>query len=599
MHNLKNAQNKILVVIPVRAGSKGIPHKNVKPFNGKSLLAYTITTAQLSSYTPEILVTTDDPVAQDIAREAGVEVVSRPAELAGDTVTLDAVVFHALKAFEVKHGMPKLCITMQVTSPLLTSGTLDNAIAEFLSDTKHDAMISVVKDVALTWHREGAEFAPSYKKRLNRQYLPVSYRETGAFVISRVEAVSDNARWRNNNVTVYEIPQNEAIDIDTESDWIAAEAQIAKRSQALFSNALPQCPTLWEEKVRNGQVYLIAEIGVNYYDIAKERNISTLDAAKLMIKEAAAAGCDAVKFQTYKAETLASKYSPSYWDTNEEPTQSQYELFKKFDHFGEREYRELSAYAKDCTGGGVDFLSTPFDLESADYLNPLMDIYKISSSDLNNLPFVEYMALKQKPIFLSVGAANVDEIDRTLQCIRRVNNAPIALLHCVLEYPTPLQDANLEKIRSLRMRYPNLYIGYSDHTKPTEECDVIKLAVALGVQIIEKHFTLNKTLVGNDHYHAMDPNDVRRIVASVRRARTLLGSGALRCLETEMVARKNARRSLVATCDIPKETILTREMLTFKRPGHGIPPSRLQSIIGKRTLCDISEDTILQDGMLL
>ena len=183
------------------------------------------------------------------------------------------------------------------------------------------------------------------------------------------------------------------------------------------------------ERAKKGQFVLIAEIGVNYYDIARKLNLSLMDAAKLMVKEAKNAGIHAVKFQSYKAGTLAAKASPSYWDTSEEPTTSQYELFQKFDSFGKEEYLELKKY---CDSLDIEFLSTAFDLDSADYLDDMMDVYKISSSDLNNLPFVEYQAKKGKPMLISVGASNEDEITRTLKLVRSVNNQPIALLHCVL-----------------------------------------------------------------------------------------------------------------------------------------------------------------------
>ena len=190
------------------------------------------------------------------------------------------------------------------------------------------------------------------------------------------------------------------------------------------------------KRLREGKFVLIAEIGVNYYDIAKQRGLSDLDAAKLMIEEAAKAGIHAAKFQTYKAETLAAKESPYYWDITEEPTRSQYELFKKFDSFGYAEYKELKQYCDKC---GIEFLSTAFDLESADYLDELMNVYKISSSDLSNIPFIEYQARKGKPILLSVGASNEDEIERAVAAIRKNSSAPVTLLHCVLEYPTPLE----------------------------------------------------------------------------------------------------------------------------------------------------------------
>ena len=348
-------------------------------------------------------------------------------------------------------------------------------------------------------------------------------------------------------------------------------------------------------RLADGKFVLIAEIGVNYYDIATKENITPMEAAKLMIKEAKDAGIHAVKFQTYKAGTLAAKASPYYWDITEEPTQSQYELFKKFDSFGYDEYKELKEY---CDETGIEFLSTAFDYESADYLDELMNVYKISSSDLSNLPFIEHQAKKNKPILMSVGASDLPEIEAAVDTIRAVSDQPIVLLHCVLEYPTPLEHANLLKILSLKRQFPELYIGYSDHTKPTDDCDVIKTAYNLGAICIEKHFTLDKTLKGNDHYHAMDPDDARRILAAIERLDMLRGSGELNCLETEMTARANARRSIVADGNIPKGTVITDSMLTFKRPGTGISPDKIYEVVGKMAAVDIEDDTIITADML-
>ncbi len=345
-----------------------------------------------------------------------------------------------------------------------------------------------------------------------------------------------------------------------------------------------------------GRFVLIAEIGVNYYDIAGVRGISNIEAAKLMVQEAARAGIHAVKFQTYKAETLAAKDSPYYWDITEEPTRSQYELFRKFDSFGYDEYRELKDYSDEL---GIEFLSTAFDFESADYLDELMNVYKISSSDLSNIPFIEYQAKKNKPILLSVGASNEDEIERALDAIRRNTDAPVTLLHCVLEYPTPLEDANLLKIATLKQRFPDVYIGYSDHTKPTDDCDVIKCAYNLGAQLVEKHYTLDKTLKGNDHYHAMDPEDAARILAAIDRMDMIRGRGELKCLKTEGAARSNARRSIVSAGHISAGELITESMLTFKRPGTGISPDKIDRVIGSRAAFDIEDDTIIQENMLI
>lgn len=349
------------------------------------------------------------------------------------------------------------------------------------------------------------------------------------------------------------------------------------------------------DRMASGDFTLIAEIGVNYYDIAKQRGITPMSAAKLMCREARDAGIHAVKFQTYKAETLAAADSPAYWDITEEPTTSQRELFEKFDAFGKSEYRELADY---CGEIGIEFCSTAFDFESADYLNELMSVYKISSSDLTNLPFIEYQAAKRKPVIMSVGAGDLDEMRAAVQTVERVNDQPLVLCHCVLEYPTPYDHANLRRIASLKEAFPQAIIGYSDHCKPDDSFDVIKTAYMLGATVVEKHFTLDKTLRGNDHYHAMDPDDARRILSGVAFVERLAGSPDLVFSKTEIAARTNARRSIVARGSISAGTVVERDSITFKRPGTGIAPSRLDEVLGRRAVVDIADDTILQWDML-
>ncbi|MDD5090791.1 MAG: N-acetylneuraminate synthase family protein, partial [Candidatus Wallbacteria bacterium] len=228
---------------------------------------------------------------------------------------------------------------------------------------------------------------------------------------------------------------------------------------------------------------IIAEAGVNHE--------TSLELAERLIREAAQAGADAIKFQSYKAETLASKHSPSYWDTGKEPTTSQFELFRRYDRFGESEFRHLKEC---CDRSGIEFLSTPFDLESARYLTSMMEVFKISSSDITNRPFIEFICGLGKPILLSTGASDLYEIEEAVSWIRKFGN-PLALMHCVLNYPTPEDCANLGMITDLRAKFPDLAIGYSDHTEPAD-MRICETAVLLGASIIEKHFTHDKTLPG-------------------------------------------------------------------------------------------------------
>jgi len=341
--------------------------------------------------------------------------------------------------------------------------------------------------------------------------------------------------------------------------------------------------------------FLIAEIGVNYYDIAKKENISNMEAAKLMVKEAKDAGCGAVKFQSYKADTIASKNSPAYWDMNEEPTTSQYELFKKFDSFGKDEYEEIAEY---CESIGIMFLSTPFDFDSVDYLDSFMDVYKISSSDLTNIPFIKAIARKNKPIIISTGASTTKEISDAIKTIEDEENRDIGVMHCVLSYPTAFEDANLLMIKNLKNLYPEYDIGYSDHTKPDSGMLVLTTAYLYGANILEKHFTLDKTLQGNDHYHAMDPDDVRTFFRNIEFIKTINGQYDKVPLECEAAARMQARRSIIANRDIDVGEVITVEDLTFKRPGTGISPNELDNVIGREVKKFIKEDDLLDYDML-
>ena len=228
--------------------------------------------------------------------------------------------------------------------------------------------------------------------------------------------------------------------------------------------------------------FIIAEAGVNYYEIAEKEHMGLMEAAKLMVSEAAKAGADAIKFQSYKAGKIASKDSPAYWDTKKESTQSQYALFEKYDKFGIEEYTELSVHAKKC---GIIFMSTPFDMDSADYLADLMPAYKVASSDITNFPLLRHIANKNKPVFLSTGASTLEEIQNAINVIVDSGNNQIALLHCILNYPTEYVNANLNMIKGLRSSFPDYIIGYSDHTLPDDNMLVLTSAVILGASIID------------------------------------------------------------------------------------------------------------------
>lgn len=342
--------------------------------------------------------------------------------------------------------------------------------------------------------------------------------------------------------------------------------------------------------MRKTKPYVIAEMGVNFFDTAKVLNISPLEAAKLYIDAAAEAGADCAKFQSYKARTIVSKNSPAYWDTSKEPTKTQYELFLKHDSLGEAEYRELSNYTHTK---GLDYTSTPFDYESADYLESMVDFYKISSSDLSNIPFICHIGSKGKPVILSVGASYISEVDEAIRALKGAGCNDITILHCVLSYPTDCKNANLRIIETLKKIFPDIKVGYSDHVAPDETMMTLATAYILGADVIEKHFTLDKTLPGNDHYHSGDPEDFRRAISNFRFIDTVLGSPIKKVLDCELIPRREARRSLVLTRDMKAGEIIQRKDLMAKRPGTGIPPTFTDIVVGRKVILDLKEDTIL------
>ncbi len=331
--------------------------------------------------------------------------------------------------------------------------------------------------------------------------------------------------------------------------------------------------------------YVIAEAGVNHE--------GSMELAKRLIDEAAEAGAGAIKFQTYKAETIASKDSPYYWDITKEPTTSQFELFKKYDRFWKKEYEELARY---CETAGIEFMSTPFDVESATFLNDLMSVFKISSSDLTNLPFIEYQCGFGKPIILSTGAAYKWEVMQAVETIEKFGN-PLCLMHCVLNYPTPDEHANLGMIRDMIRLFPDTVPGYSDHTLP-KDMHTLEVATLLGAAVLEKHFTHDKALPGNDHYHAMDRHDLRHFHLRMERTFGLLGTFEMQALPSEEPARKNARRSLVAARNIPAGKPIEFADLTWKRPASGISPRDIHQVVGRTAARDITEDEVMKWQMM-
>jgi sialic acid synthase SpsE len=324
---------------------------------------------------------------------------------------------------------------------------------------------------------------------------------------------------------------------------------------------------------------IIAEIGVNYYDIADQRGLDPVQAAKEMVKIAKGAGVNVVKFQTYKAEKLAAQNSPAYWDLSEEPTASQRELFSKYDKLS---YKDFANIAEFCNSIGAEFMSTPFDVESAIAVNGFVKRHKIASADITNVELLSLVGSFEKPVILSTGGATREEVERAVEILRAKGSQDITLLHCVLNYPTVNNKANLWKIEAIKRAFGNVGVGYSDHTK--FGVSILEAAWLLGAEVIEKHFTLDKNLRGNDHYHAASPEDFRELLVHMQQTLQAIGNERDIWYDvSEEKSRENARRGVYLKRDVKAGELLKMEDAIFLRPqGSGIDPMEWTDRVRRR-----------------
>lgn len=340
----------------------------------------------------------------------------------------------------------------------------------------------------------------------------------------------------------------------------------------------------WETDLKQNKIIIIAEAGVNHNgDMAK---------AKALIDKGAEAGVDYVKFQTFKAGNLVTKQAKraAYQDRNTQDNDTQYEMLKKLE-LSQAVHQELIDY---CAQKGVQFLSTGFDIESLEFLARLgITIAKVPSGEITNLPYLRKVASLFPEVILSTGMATIIEIKDAVKVLtdNGVNRDKITVLHCNTEYPTPMEDVNLRAMLHIQQEV-GVAIGYSDHTLGIE---VPIAAVALGATIIEKHFTLDKTLPGPDHKASLEPDELKAMVSAIRNIEKAVGGSGLK--EVSISEAKNkpiARKSIVAAKKIVKGELFTIENLTVKRPGTGILPMQWDEVIGKTAKKDFEEDDLIE-----
>lgn len=328
------------------------------------------------------------------------------------------------------------------------------------------------------------------------------------------------------------------------------------------------------------ETFIIAEIGVNHN--------GDVQLAEKLIKEMAKAGCNAVKFQTFQTKNLVTRTAEkaAYQKSNIGTSESQFDMLKKLE-LSESEFFYLKSI---CEQNSVEFMSTPFDESSVDMLEKIGVLrYKLSSGDITNKRLLQYVARTEKPMILSTGMCDLEEIKEAISWVKEIGNNKITLLHCTSNYPARFEDINMNALQNMK-KFFGLPVGYSDHTKGTE---ISTMAVALGASVIEKHVTISKELPGPDHQASLDIAEFRQMVKSIRNIEKAFGNGEKTAAENEYNTRMVARKSIVVTRNLPEGHVLKAEDLDIKRPGDGIPPKYLDLLPGKKLLKNATEDTTL------
>jgi N-acetylneuraminate synthase/N,N'-diacetyllegionaminate synthase len=538
---------------------------------GVPLLGRTIMAARKAGGLDRLWVSTDDPKIAEVSAAYGVPVPwLRPKELAKDDSPIADAAVHLLKKLDADEGYrPDAVLLLAPTSPFRTAETIRKAVALFKAHPGEGVISVTQAESHPFWccrvdKKTGrlSPFLPKMKSPPPRQKLPPAYALEGSiFLVSR-ENLLKRRSFRGPKERALVIPPAEAVDIDTPLDWAKAES-IARGA-----------------KTERKPVFIIAEAGVNHNGDL-ERALAMVDAAK-------AAGADAVKFQTFKAERLVSRGAPKapYQEKTSPDDASQLSMIARLE-LNAKEHRLIK---ERCDRAGIQFLSTPFDESSADLLDELgVRLFKLPSGEITNKALLEHVARKGKPVILSTGMSELAEVERAVGWLKAVSPAPITLLHCLSEYPAPADQVNLAAMDTLRDAF-GLPVGYSDHTLGI---DISLAAAARGAAVIEKHFTLDRSLPGPDHKASLEPNELAALVRGVRAVESALGDGIKRPAPCEQANRLVARRSLVAARDLGRGHVLARADLSAKRPGTGIAPAELETLIGRPLKKAVVQDEVL------
>ena len=555
---------RILFLIPARGGSRRVPGKNQRIVGGIPLVGWAARTglaasAALAGGPHAVVCSTDDDALARVATTWGAGVLRRPPELATDTATSLDVVLHALDALAADGEPFETVVLLQPTSPLVNPADVIAAVERHRA-AGGASVTSVVAGHPASWHHG---MAPDGTLAPVEAALGEDVKLAGAFFVETPADLRATRRFVVPGRTLgHPIPPATAVDVDTEEDLVVAEARLAAR---------PVRPVpLGRARLGEGPVFVIAEGGVNHNgDPAL---------AHRLIEAAAAAGADAVKFQTFDPAALAASGAPTaaYQRRAGAVAADQRELLARL-VLPEAAWAELQARARAV---GLVFMSTPFDDGSAELLDRLdVPAFKVGSGELTNTPFITRLARRGRPMLLSTGMADMVEVAAAVDAVRAGGDVPLALFHCVSSYPASPRDANLRAIETMRRAF-GVPVGWSDHTTGTE---LALAAVAAGATIVEKHVTLDRTMPGPDHAASLEPSELAAMVAGIRQVEAAMGSGVKVPVEAERNVAAVARRSLHWATTLEAGHVVTAADLVILRPGTGLRPARLDALVGRRT----------------
>ena len=333
--------------------------------------------------------------------------------------------------------------------------------------------------------------------------------------------------------------------------------------------------------MKKKSTFIIAEAGVNHN--------GSFELAKQLVDKAVWAGADCIKFQTFNSKNLVSKNAQKaeYQKKTTDSSENQLDMLKKLE-LSKEQFTELRNY---CNQKGIMFLSTPFDLESIDFLASIgVKTWKIPSGEITNYPFLRAIGQRKESVIMSSGMCTLEEVRDAVNVLKEFGTTDITLLHCTTEYPAPYDSVNLKAMLTLQKEF-GYKVGYSDHTNGIE---IPVAAVALGATVIEKHFTLDKNMEGPDHKASLEPEELRQMILSIRNVEAAIGDGVKQPSQAEKKNIAIARKSIVAACDIKKGEVFTESNLTAKRPGNGISPMKWNNVLGKKAVRDFDTDEIIE-----